>query len=124
MILLRASALDARRGLGGDRPEGRDSNSLGLGPRRPHQAQAGEKDGGAEAVYRRFRERGRMLPAGLEYVDSWTADTFDRCFQLMECEDTRLLAEWVARWEDLVEFEIVPVVSSGEAASLVARRSP
>jgi hypothetical protein len=82
------------------------------------------KDGDAAAVYRRFRERGRMLPEGLEYVDSWTADTLDRCFQLMECEDPRLFGEWVARWEDLVEFEIVPVVLSGEAASLVARRSP
>ena len=73
----------------------------------------------AEAVYERFRERGRMLPEGLKYIDSWAEATFDRCFQLMECEDPRLFREWVSRWQDLVEFEIVPVVSSEEAANSV-----
>jgi len=74
------------------------------------------KDGDAAPVYRRFRERGRMLPEGLRYVDSWVAPDSGRCFQLMECEDARLFAEWTAQWQDLVEFEIVPVVTSKEAA--------
>ena len=73
----------------------------------------------AEAVYRRFREHGRMLPDGLKYIESWTEATFDRCFQLMECEDPRLLQEWMSHWHDLVEFEIVPVVSSTEAANSI-----
>ena len=73
----------------------------------------------AEAVYQRFREQGRMLPEGLQYIASWTEATFDRCFQLMECEDPRLFQEWVSRWQDLVEFEIVPVVSSKEAADSI-----
>lgn len=77
------------------------------------------KNGDAAAVYRRFRERGRMMPEGLKYVESWTAADFDRCFQLMECEDARLFGEWVARWEDLVDFEIVPVVTSGEATAVM-----
>lgn len=74
----------------------------------------------AEAVYRRFRERGRMLPEGLEYIDSWTAASFDRCFQLMACEDPSLFQQWTARWQDLVEFEIIPVLSSKEAANAIA----
>jgi hypothetical protein len=78
------------------------------------------RDGDAEAVYRRFRERGRMLPEGLEYIDSWTEASLDRCFQLMACEDPRLFEQWVARWQDLVEFEIIPVLSSKEAANSIA----
>jgi hypothetical protein len=74
----------------------------------------------AAAVYRRFRERGRMTPDGLRYVDSWVGRDFGRCFQLMECDDPRLLDEWAARWRDLVEFEIVPVVTSREAAENIA----
>jgi hypothetical protein len=78
------------------------------------------RDGGAAPVYRRFRERGRMTPDGLRYVDSWVEPGFERCFQLMECDDPRLLDEWAANWQDLVEFEIVPVVTSRQAAEAIA----
>ncbi len=74
----------------------------------------------AAAVYRRFRERGRMMPEGLKYVGSWVEPNFDRCFQLMECDDPRLFQEWVARWEGLIEFEIVPVVPSRETFAAIA----
>lgn len=77
------------------------------------------RNGNAAPVYTRFRERGRMLPAGLRYVDSWTDTGFTRCFQLMECEDASLLEQWTARWDDLVDFEIVPVLTSKEAAEAV-----
>jgi hypothetical protein len=70
------------------------------------------RDRDAKAVYRRFRDQGRGAPEGLRYVDSWIEASFDRCFQLMECDDARLLQQWVAFWGDLVEFEIVPVVPS------------
>ena len=75
------------------------------------------KNRDAKAVYQRFRERGRMQPEGLRYVDSWVETNFDRCFQLMECEDPRLFREWTAQWEDLMEFEIVPVITSKEAVN-------
>ena len=74
----------------------------------------------AAAVYRRFRERGRMTPDGLRYVESWVEPDFGRCFQLMECDDPGLFRHWVESWEDLVEFEIVPVVTSREAADAIA----
>jgi hypothetical protein len=80
------------------------------------------KNRDAAAVYRRFRERGRMLPDGLRYVESWTEANFERCFQLMECDDLHLFRQWAAEWEDLVEFEIVPIVSSEEAAAAMTRR--
>ena len=80
------------------------------------------RDGDAAAVYRRFRERGRMLPDGLRYVESWTEAGFGRCFQLMECDDPRLFDEWTARWQDLVEFEVTPVLTSREAAETIAPR--
>ncbi|MFW9995541.1 MAG: DUF3303 domain-containing protein [Candidatus Odinarchaeota archaeon] len=78
------------------------------------------KNRDALAVYRRARDQGRMIPDGLRYVDSWVEVNFDRCFQLMECNDFRLLQEWVIQWNDLVEFEIVPVVSSKETSELIA----
>ena len=78
------------------------------------------RDGGAAAVFRRFRARGRMLPAGLRYVDSWVAADTGRCFQLMECDDAALFEQWIERWQDLVEFEVVPVVTSAEAAASLA----
>ena len=78
------------------------------------------KSGGAAEVYRRFRERGRMMPDGLKYVESWTDVSFERCFQLMECDDPRLFEQWTARWQDLVEFEIIPVLRSAEAAEAIA----
>jgi hypothetical protein len=74
----------------------------------------------AKAVYRRFREKGRMAPDGLSYVESWVETNFDRCFQLMECGDVRLLEQWAAHWRDLVEFEFVPVRRSKEAAELIS----
>ena len=78
------------------------------------------RGGDAAPVYRRYRERGRMMPEGLKYVESWVETDFGRCFQLMECEDARLLREWAARWEDLVEFEVIPVVTSKEAAQAIS----
>lgn len=75
----------------------------------------------AKAVYRRFRDKGRLAPDGLVYVGSWIEVNFDRCFQLMECEDARLLQEWILHWGDLADFEIVPVVASKETTEVVAR---
>jgi hypothetical protein len=74
---------------------------------------------GAGPVYARAAERGRMLPEGLVYVDSWVdARTRDRCFQLMETDDPSLFEPWIAAWSDLAEFDVVPVVGSAEAARM------
>ena len=73
----------------------------------------------ARAVYARAREKGRMLPEGLKYVSSWVEANFDRCFQLMECEDPKLFQKWVLQWQDLVDFEIVPVVTSRETTDAI-----
>ena len=70
---------------------------------------------GAGPVYERAAEQGRLLPDGLVYLDSWVDERLDRCFQLMETNDPGLFDEWVARWSDLADFEIVPVISSAEA---------
>lgn len=77
--------------------------------------------GRVDEVYRIVRERGRQLPDGLVYVDSWVAAGLDVCFQLMECEDPVLFQEWAARWGDLAKMEIVPVVPSKATAALMAR---
>lgn len=72
-------------------------------------------------VYRRLRDKGRVLPDGLTYLDSWIEPSFSRCFQLMECSDLRLLQEWVLQWRGTgASFEIVPVVSSKETREIVA----
>ena len=80
------------------------------------------RDRDAKAVYRRFRDQGRMMPDGLNYVGSWIEANFDRCFQLMECDDARLLQDWLLNWSDLMECEIVPVVPSDQTRELVQAR--
>ena len=67
-------------------------------------------------VYRRFRERGRLAPEGLRYIASWVDVDITTCFQVMECDDRRLIDEWIAHWHDLVQFEVVPVMTSADAA--------
>ena len=71
---------------------------------------------GARAVYERADERGRMLPPGLRYVDSWVDERLERCFQLMETDEPAPLEQWIAAWSDLVAFEVFPVIGSAEAA--------
>ncbi|MBI3861997.1 MAG: DUF3303 family protein [Planctomycetia bacterium] len=75
------------------------------------------KNGDAAPVYRRFREQGRMMPEGFKYVSSWITDDLSTCYQVMECADPRLLEQWMSRWNDLMDFEIIPVISSAEAAA-------
>ncbi|MGO9255916.1 MAG: DUF3303 domain-containing protein [Bryobacteraceae bacterium] len=70
-------------------------------------------------IYRRLAESGRQMPEGLRYVNSWVEPNFDRCFQLMETDDPRLLQKWILSWVDLMEFEIVPVVSSKDTRETV-----
>jgi hypothetical protein len=77
---------------------------------------------GPAPVYQRAADRGRLLPAGLEYIDSWVDKRLDRCFQLMQTDDPHLLDEWTERWSDLVEFEIVAVMTSAEATQGFARK--
>ena len=80
------------------------------------------RDGDAVPVYRRFREKGRQAPAGVAYINSWVAADLTCCYQLMECEDRQLLDLWMANWDDIVLFEVVPVISSPEAVAAVAAR--
>jgi len=72
-------------------------------------------------VYERAAQHGRMLPDGLRYIDSWivAADNLDRCFQLMETDDPTLFETWFGKWNDLVVFEVLPVIKSDEAARRV-----
>ena len=74
----------------------------------------------APEIYRRFREKGRMMPEGLNYVSSWIDADFKKCFQLMETDDVKLFDEWIANWNDITDFEIFPVMNSGEAAEKIA----
>jgi hypothetical protein len=80
------------------------------------------KNQDALPVYRRFREQGRMAPDGVTYVSSWVDEKFQRCYQVMETHDRRLLDQWMSRWSDLVDFEVFPVLTSKEAAEKIAPR--
>ncbi|HXT16190.1 MAG TPA: DUF3303 family protein [Gemmatimonadaceae bacterium] len=74
-------------------------------------------DGDPRPVYARFRERGRLAPEGLRYVNSWVTSDLTRCYQVMECDDRSLLDQWIAAWDDIVQFEVHPVITSAEAAA-------
>jgi hypothetical protein len=80
------------------------------------------KDADPIPIYRHLRDNGRGMPEGLEYIDSWIEPNFNRCFQLMACDDALKLQEWLLHWRGFAEFEIVPVVPSGQTRELVERR--
>jgi Protein of unknown function (DUF3303) len=77
------------------------------------------KEGAAPEIYRRFREKGRMMPDGLDYVSSWIDLDFKICYQLMRTEDASLFPHWTELWSDLMDFEIVPVRTSAEAVEIM-----
>jgi len=79
------------------------------------------RNGDPGPVYRRFKERGRMAPAGLDYVSSWVTEDLKHCYQIMETSERTLLDEWMRNWNDLVDFEVHPVISSQAAADRVNR---
>ena len=78
------------------------------------------KRGMASEVYRRFRERGRLAPDDVKYVASWVDFEFNRCFQVMEADNEARLKEWTKHWNDLTDFEIIPVRTSAEAAAIMS----
>ena len=77
------------------------------------------KPGKAPEIYRRFRERGRMAPDDVKYIASWVDLKFERCFQMMEADSEARLREWTQHWDDLTDFEIVPVRTSAEASAIM-----
>ena len=81
------------------------------------------KNGDAVPVYQRFREKGRLAPNGLDYVGSLVSAYLSHCYQVMETSDRALLDQWIAQWKDLVDFEVIPVVTSAEASEKTARLS-
>ena len=78
------------------------------------------KGGDPVPVYRRFRDHGRLAPAGLTYVSSWVDTRLACCYQVMETEDPSLIDEWISHWSDIVDFEVHPVITSAEAAVKIA----
>jgi hypothetical protein len=80
------------------------------------------KNGDAKPVYRRVREQGRLLPADVTYMASWVTTDMTACYQIVECADASRLDDWIAAWQDLIEFEVIPVRTSAEAQELIAPR--
>ncbi len=80
------------------------------------------REGDAVPVYRRLRDSGRQAPEGLIYVASWVTPDLTGCYQVVACNDRALLDDWISRWTDLVRFDVIPVVTSSEAAATVAPR--
>ena len=79
------------------------------------------KPGKTAAIYERFSKKGRMMPQKVEYVDSWVEENLQKCYQVMKSEGLEPLLEWVEQWKDLVDFEIIPVLTSSEAAKRVQK---
>lgn len=78
------------------------------------------RDGDPKPVYRRLKQRGRLAPQGARHVSSWVTTDFERCFQVMDCEDRTHLDEWMSSWSDLVEFEVIPIITSEKANAAIA----
>lgn len=71
--------------------------------------------GDPRPVYERFAARGRMAPEGVDYINSWVTPDLKICYQVMESPDRKLLDQWIANWSDIVDFEVIPVITSAEA---------
>jgi hypothetical protein len=80
------------------------------------------KNGDPVPVYRRFRDKVRQAPEALKYISSWVTTDLSRCYQLMECEDRRLLDEWITRWNDVADIEVIPVITSAQAVEQITPR--
>ncbi|MEM9051753.1 MAG: DUF3303 family protein [Bacteroidota bacterium] len=81
------------------------------------------KPGKAKEIYARFRENVRMLPAGVQFIDSWVEENLQKCYQVMKSESIEGINLWVDQWKDLVEFEVIPVLNTSEANDLVKSNS-
>ena len=77
------------------------------------------KNNDPKPVYRRFRDQGRLTPDGLKFISSWVDHKMERCFQLMETDNQSLIDEWILYWNDIVDFEIFPVITSKEAVEKI-----
>ena len=75
--------------------------------------------GKIKIMYQRFAEKGRMLPEGVNYINSWINEAVTICYQVMESKSPEKLREWMDQWKDLVDFEVIPVISSAQAKEKV-----
>ncbi|HVZ98636.1 MAG TPA: DUF3303 family protein [Chitinophagaceae bacterium] len=73
------------------------------------------REGKIKELYQRFSEKGRQLPAGVTYVNSWIDENVTTCYQVMESDAADKIKEWTLLWEDVANFTIIPVISSAEA---------
>lgn len=79
------------------------------------------KPGMVSQVYDRLETKGRLFPAGVKYVDSWVSQDLRVCYQVMSCDDSTLIDQWIANWKDLTDFEVIPVMKSDEARERITR---
>ena len=70
-------------------------------------------------VYKRFEEKGRLMPVGLHFVNSWITEDVTVCYQVMETDDRNKLNQWISAWSDLVDFEVIPVITSQQAREII-----
>ena len=75
--------------------------------------------GKVRMLYERFAEKGRLLPAGVNYLDSWIKEDVSICYQLMRSDSVEKIHEWISHWNDLADFEIIPVITSAQAKEKV-----
>ncbi len=77
------------------------------------------KPGRIVELYRRFDEKGRLQPDGVTYINSWINEEVTICYQLMEAQHPALIDEWISQWDDLADFEVIPIISSAAAKAKV-----
>ena len=82
------------------------------------------RPGKIKELYKRFDEKGRMAPVSVNYVNSWIDERIETCYQVMESPSEEELRQWTSNWDDLVEFEIIPVITSAEAKARVLQNTP
>lgn len=75
--------------------------------------------GKVKLLYERFAEQGRLMPEGVEYIDSWIDKNLSTCYQVMQSDSIEKIHVWISHWNDLADFEVIPVITSAEAKVIV-----
>lgn len=75
--------------------------------------------GKVKMLYERLADKGRLMPGGLNYVSSWIDENVTICYQVMEADAVEKVHEWISHWNDLADFEVIPVITSAQARTRI-----
>lgn len=72
-----------------------------------------------DTVRPRFKETGAPPPPGVDMLGRWHNAAGNGGFFLVETDDPVALARWLQEWTDVIDFEVVPVVTDEQVSEVI-----